>query len=111
MSYKSRMGALRENSTVTVYTQTRTSSQYADSVVDTGLFARKEDSFTQELVTDAGLIVVISQVFWFDRKDDGTFPAIEEKHVLYDGTDRFEVMQVIQRRLTNRLKVMTRVLR
>jgi hypothetical protein len=105
------IGDRREPSTITVYTQVRTGSVYADSAVHTGLKARKENTFTQELVTEAGALVMVSDVFWFDRLSTGAFPAIEEKHVLSDGTDRYEVVSVIKRPFVDRMQVATRVLR
>lgn len=106
---KGPLSSRRTKSTITVYNRTRSGSQYSDNVIDSGLSGRKEASFSQEIVTEAGAVVLVSDVFWFDKKSDGTLPAIEEKHILYDGTSRYEVMMVIPRLYANKLKVMTRV--
>ena len=110
---KSRLRVRRVTKTITVKQKAFASGQHSESNLETGLTATYEPVASFEIVGDGGAVIVVTDVFWFEQKSDGTLPAIEEQHVLVDASsNRYEVVAVTnQAGGGNRLKVMTRSLR
>lgn len=108
----SRLRERRLQLTVSVKLKTLTSGQMVESSAFTGLIATHEQPDANEFVTDAGAVVVVTDVFWFEPVA-GVLPAITEKHVIVDASsNRYEVVMVQnQAGEGNRIKVMTRALR
>lgn len=98
--------------TCSVKLKTLTAGQNVETSLTTGLIATHEQPDASELFTDAGALVVVTDVFWFEPVS-GTLPAITEKHTVIDASNnRYEVVMVQnQGGEGNRLKVMTRALR
>ncbi len=112
---KSRLQSRRTTVTVAVKVKTRANSQYSEANVS-GLSAvtcTKEPRDAFEFTSDGGAIVTVTDVFWFEAVAGASLPAIEEKHVLVDGSSvRYEVVNVAdQGGEDDRLRVMTRRLR
>lgn len=99
----------RATMTVSVKRKTLTSGQNVESNLYTGLIATHEQPDATEMFTDAGALVIVTDVFWFERVAD-VLPAITEKHVVVDASsNRYEVVMVQnQGGEGNRLKVTTR---
>ncbi len=115
MTFKSRIRERRQTLTIDVKVKTLSSGQNTEATVSGlgSLTATREQRDAFELTTDAGATVIISDVFWFEQLSNGTLPAIEEKHVLVDGSSvRYEVLNGADMGGEgNRLRVMTRRLR
>jgi hypothetical protein len=98
--------------TITVKSKTLVSNQYTEASALTGLRARRVPMDADEQISEAGAVVIATDVFWFEPASVGAaLPAITENHVLVDaGGVRYEVVM----RPTNqaggdkRLKVVTR---
>lgn len=106
----SRIRRRRTTKTITVKSKTLASGQYTEANSITGLTATHEPFAGDEIISDAGAIVIATDVFWFEQVS-GTLPAINENHVLIDsGSIRYEVVAkpVNQAGNGNRLKVLTR---
>ena len=105
----SRIHERRVQMTVTVKLKTLTAGQNVESNLATGLIATHSQPDAAELFTDAGALVVVTDVFWFEPVS-GTLPAITEKHVILDASNnRYDVVMVQnQGGEGNRLKVLTR---
>lgn len=112
---KSRLRLRRETKTVSVKVKTKTAGQakHTESNAYTSLVATHEPRQAEEMATDSGALVVVTDVFWFEAAAGESLPAIEEKHVLVDAASvRYEVVSVAdQGGGGDRLKVMTRRLR
>lgn len=95
--------------TITVKKKTLASGQYTESNLLTGLTAMHLPQTATERVDDSGVETILTDVFWFDRAS-GSLPAIEEDHVLVDGSsNRYEVIGVVsQGGSDDRLKVMAK---
>jgi len=108
----SRLRERRVQLGVSVKLKTLTAGQHVESNLATGLIATHEQPDASEMFTDAGALVIVTDVFWLERVN-GTLPAITEKHVIVDASsNRYEVVMVQnQGGEGNRLKVMTRALR
>lgn len=108
----SRIHERRVQMTCSVKLKTLTAGQNVETNLTTGLIATREQPDASELFTDAGALVVVTDVFWFEPVS-GTLPAITEKHTVIDASNnRYEVVMVQnQGGEGNRLKVMTRALR
>lgn len=108
----SRLRQRRPTKTITVKQKTFAGGQHTESNLLTGLTATYEQIAAFEVVGDGGAVVIVTDVFWFEPAS-GSLPAIEEKHVLVDGSgNRYEVVAVSnQAGGGNRLKVITRSLR
>ena len=115
MPFKSRLRERRVTLTIDVKVKTLSAGQNTEATVSGlgALTATREQRDAFEITNDTGAIVIVSDVFWFEQLSDGTLPAIEEKHVLIDGSSiRYEVLNVAnQGGEGNRLRVMTRRLR
>lgn len=109
---KSRLRMRRVTKTVSVKEKTLASGQYseADGSGLTGLTATWEPISGDEELTEAGKIVIPTDVFWFEPAVGGSLPAITENHVLVAGGVRYEVVMRPENQAGggNRLKVMTR---
>lgn len=108
----SRLRDRRVQMTVSVKLKTLTAGQHVESNLASGLIATHEQPNAFEIISEAGMIVPVTDVFWFEPVS-GTLPAITEKHVVVDASsNRYEVVMV-QRQAgeANRLKVMTKALR
>lgn len=112
---KSGLRQLRTTKTVTVKTKTLSGGQYSETTVSglSNLTATYYAKMSMEVATDAGAVVIVSEVLGFDTLPNGTLPAIEEKHVIVEDDDtRYEVIAVVPvGGLINRLKVAVRRLR
>ncbi len=112
---KSRLQMRLNTVTVAVKVKTRTNSQYAEANVSglSSVAATKEPRDAFEFTSDGGTIVTVTDVFWFEALAGSSLPAIEEKHVLVDGSNvRYEVVNVADLAGEgDRLRVMTRRLR
>lgn len=97
--------------TVDVKSKTLSGGQFNESNIYSSLTATTGSPIVLELVTDAGAIVVLATPFWFEPVN-GSLPAITEKHVIVNGSNRYEViMAQKQGGQEDMLKVMTRALR
>lgn len=106
----SRVHQRRAQLTVNVYSKTL-SPAYAETAVYTGLTATREQRDAFEQMTDTGVVILVTDVFWFEPVS-GVLPAINEGHVLTISTARYEVIQVAnQGGESHRLRVMTRKIR
>jgi hypothetical protein len=112
MAIASRLRQRRQPITITVKVKALAGGQHSESNALTGLTATREQVDAVEVATAGGAFVPVTDVFWFEESS-GSLPAIEEKHVLVDGSSvRYEVIQVAdQGGEGNRLKVMTKRLR
>lgn len=110
---KSRLRDRRVTKTITVKVKTFASGQHTEATLYSGLIATYEQRQSVEVSGEAGGMVVVTDVFFFEPVTTGTLPAIEEKHVLIDsGSVRYEVVSVVdQGGGGNRLEVITRRLR
>lgn len=108
----SRLRRRRVKVIVAVKLKTLTAGQNVESNLYTGLVATHEQPDASEMFTDAGALVVVTDVFWFEAIG-WALPAITEKHTIVDASNnRYEVVMVQnQAGEGNRLKVMTRALR
>lgn len=90
---KSRLRCRRGTKKITVSAKTLASGQYTEADSIFNLTATWEPMAGEEVISDAGQIVVATDVFWFEQKN-GALPAITENHVLTDGdSTRYEVVQ------------------
>lgn len=109
---KSRLRLRRVTKTIDVKVKTQASGQYTEASVSglSSLTATHEQRNAFEATTDAGAVVIVTDVFWFEQLSSGSLPAIEEKHVLVDGdSQRYEVLTVQdQGGMGDRLMVMCR---
>ena len=112
---KSRLAQRRITKTITVKVKTLASGQYTEATVSgmAALVAQREQAEATEYMTDAGAMVDVTDVFWFEVAAGVTLPAIEEKHVLIDGDSvRYEAVSVTDQGGEGEvLKVMVRRLR
>ena len=112
---KSRLRRRRTSKTFEVKVKTLASGQHTEANVAglSAIVGTREERDAVEVANDAGAIVGVTDVFWFEPKAGDSIPAIEEKHVLIDGDSvRYEVLQVInQAGQDNRLRVLTRRVR
>jgi len=110
---KSRLRDRREKLTITVKEKTLANGQHTASDFLTGLTATREQDFASEQYTVAGALVPVTDIFWFEALAGASLPAIEEKHVLVDGSSiRYEVLQVTAMGgEQDRLRVVTKRLR
>ncbi len=112
---KSRLRQRRKTDTVTVKVKSRSNSQYSEAtdagLVDLVVTRSQQDVFEQ--TADAGTIVTVGDMFYFEAVAGESLPAIEEKHVLVDSSAvRYEVLRVTDvAGEGNRLMVATRRLR
>ena len=119
MSFGSRLQVRRVQTTVDVLVKTKgAGSQFTEATVSglTGLTPTFEQRSALEEGTDAGALVNLVDVFFFERLiATNALPAIRELHVLVDSSDstlRYEVLEVSDEGgQGNRLKVTTRRLR
>jgi hypothetical protein len=112
---KSRLQSRRTAVTVAVKVKTLASGQYSEANVSGlgSVAATQEQRDAFEFTSDGGTIVTVTDVFWFEAAAGASLPAIEESHVLVDGSSvRYEVVNVQdQGGEGDRLRVMTRRLR
>lgn len=111
MPFASRLKTFRDTTTKTVDVVSKTiSPSYSESNVYTGLTAvhYQDDAF--ELITDTGATVLVADVFLFyPATPNAALPTITEAHLVYDGSVRYEIIQVKQQTLGGKLlKVVTR---
>lgn len=102
---------MRPRHTLSVITRTITGGKYVNSNLYTGIVANRQQKQATELATDGGAVVVISDLFTIYPQADGTLPAIEEKHIISDGTNSYEVMMVQNLEMAPAIHVYTRRLR
>jgi hypothetical protein len=116
MSFGSRLQVRRVQKTVDVKIKTLSGGQFTeDNVVGlTSLTPTFEQRNADEEATDAGGLVNILDIFFFERlTTTNLLPDIREKHVLVDTDDvRYEVVEISNEGgQGNRLKVSCRRLR
>lgn len=114
---KSRLRLRRNTVTVAVKVKSLTAgaAPYTEANV-AGLSAvtcTREETDAFEVESDAGMIVTVTDVFWFEALAGASLPVIDERHVLVDTSSvRYEVLQIIaQGGEQDRLMVRTRRLR
>lgn len=109
---RSRLRSRRNTKTVDVINKTL-SGGYAESNAYTGLTATYEQRDAFELITEAGGVIKVTDVFWFEPATPGaSLPTITEAQLLYDGSTRYEIIQVqTQGGGNSRMRVMTRRMR
>lgn len=91
---RSRLMCRLPTKTVRVKKKTLASGQYTESDVTTNLTARWEPMPADEQISEAGNIIIVTDVFWFEP-DRATcaLPAITENHVLVDqDSNRYDVV-------------------
>lgn len=110
---KSRLRLRRTPVTITVKSKSRSGAVYSESSAYTNLSATHEQPDAQEQLNDTGMVVVVTDVFWFEAAAGASLPVITEAHVLVDGSGtRYEViMAQDQGGNGSRLKVATKRLR
>lgn len=111
---KSRLRVRRPTMTVSVKQKSGpTSGQYSETTPLTGLTATHSQPDAKELVNDAGQVVTVTDVFYFEPAAGASLPAITEQHVIVDSSNvRYEVIMVQNAGGGgNRLKVLTQRLR
>lgn len=113
MTFGSRLQVRRVQKTVSVKERTLTAGKHVESDVSglTGLTPTHEQRNALEENTDAGGIVNVVDVFFFERlTTTDILPAIREQHVLVDGDSvRYEVIEISDEGgQGNRLKVTCR---
>jgi hypothetical protein len=108
----SRLRERRAQITVSIKAKTLTSGQYVENSLAIGLIATHTQPNAFEVISEAGIVALVTDIFWF-AQIDGSLPAITEKHVIVDASgNRYEIMMVQnQGGEGNRLKVMTRSIR
>ena len=107
----SRLKGRRVAITLSVIQRALSAGKYVESNLYTGIIANRQQKMATELATDAGMQVVVADLFTIYKQADGTLPAIEEKHVLNDGTTDYEVLMVMSLDYAPGLHVYTRRLR
>lgn len=107
MAIGSRLRQRRKQHAVNIVKQTRTSGQYADSNIYTGLKATKDSKSLTKTTSDGGIIPVVMDVFWFDYID-GASPSIEPEYIIVDGSSRHEIEGIIPHDYIKRLEVILR---
>jgi len=112
----SRLQIRRPQKTVNIKVKSRSGGQYTEANVSglTGLTPTYEQRNAIEEHTDAGGLVNVVDVFFFERlTTTNILPAIREKHVIIDSDNvRYEVVEVSDEGGGgNRLKVNCRRLR
>ena len=113
MRLGSRLRRRRKQVTISVYSKSVSSGQLAESAVSglVNIKATKEPAGQDpEIVTEAGVIVIATDNFYFDQIS-GSLPAITENHLLIDSDSaRYEVVTrpFALAGEDNRLKVITR---
>lgn len=108
----SRLRQRRQTVTLTVKAKTLAAGQHTEATVSglSAVVATRDPKSGDEIFSDTGDIVVVSDVFWFEPLN-GSLPAITSSHVLVDSDGvRYEVVATPQDQAGggNRLKVMTR---
>ena len=116
MTFGSRLQIRRPQKTIDVRIKTLASGQYTEADVTslTSLTPTFEQRNAMEESTDAGGLVNILDIFFFERLTaTNILPAIREQHILLDSSSvRYEVMEVSDEGgQGNRLKVSCRRLR
>lgn len=110
---KSRLRDRRTQKTITVKVKTFAGGQHTEATLYSGLIATYEQRQSVEVSGEAGGMVVVTDVLFFEPVTTGSLPSIEEKHVLVDsGGVRYEAVSVAdQGGNGNRLEVVVRRLR
>ncbi len=116
MTYGSKLQIRRVQKTVDIKVKTLASGQFTESNVTglTSLTPTYEQRNAMEEHTDAGGLISVVDVFWFERLvTTNILPDIREQHVIVDSnTTRYEVFEVSNEGgQGNRLKVTCRRLR
>ncbi len=107
----SRLANRRTTHTLSIVKRTLSAGKYTESNLYTGIVAKRQQKYAAELATDAGIQVTVSDLFTIYPQSDGTLPAIEEKHIINDGTFDYEVIMVMSLEYAPGLHVFTRRLR
>lgn len=116
MSFGSRLQIRRPQKTVDVKIKALASGQFTEANVSglTSLTPTFEQRNALEEATDAGGLVNVLDIFWFERLlTTNILPAIREQHILVDSDSiRYEVIEVSNEGGGgNKLKVSCRRLR
>jgi len=107
----SRLRNRRNTRTVDIITKSL--SPYAETNAYTGLTATYEQRDAFELMTEAGAVIMVTDIFWLAPATPGaSLPTITEGQVIYDGSTRYEIIQVQEQGGGGqRLRAMTRRMR
>jgi len=106
---KSRLRQRRITKTVAVVSRSYASGSYSDTTVYSRLTAAYEQTRQEDYNDEWGKYTQIVDVFWFEPLASGSLPAIEPKHFITEGSNRYEVTEVTnQAGMGERLKVVCR---
>ena len=109
----SRLRDRRSTKTIASIALSLSGGQYTEANETTGLTATHEQQSASLIGVDAGALVTVVDIFWFEPVS-GSLPDIEEDNVLTDGDSvRYEVVEVKQlpSTIAPRLRVITRRIR
>ena len=101
MSFGSRLKHRQTKYTMSVITQGATGTQ---TTTLSGLSATRQQRESTEFVSGVGMVVNVTYQFEFYQAD-GELPTITENQILYDGTDKYEILQVLELDYLKRLPV------
>lgn len=105
----SRLRQRRVTKSVSVVTRSYSSGSYSDTTVYNLLSAAYEQQQSTDYSDEWGKSTQILDVFWFEPLSSGSLPAIEPKHFITEGSNRYEVIEVVdQGGQGHRLKVVCR---
>ena len=101
MAFGSKLRQRQTEYTMTVITQGATGTQVNTT---TGLKATRQQRESEEFVSGVGVVVNVTYQFSF-YPVSGTLPTITENQILYDSTDKYEILQVLELDYLKRLPV------
>jgi len=107
--FKSRLRSQRPQILFSVKSKSITGGQNVETTSTTAYGTIEPIGDNPEVISEAGVMMVASDVVWFERVS-GALPTITENHVLLNGTTRYEVVANPgnQGGKGNRLKVIVR---
>ena len=73
----------------------------------TGVKCTRQQDRAEELVAGVGVIITYTYTFIFHPDESGDLPAITSNQIISDGTDRYEILEVLDLDYLNRLEVTT----
>lgn len=102
MAFGSKLKHRQTEYTMSVFTQGATGTQVTTL---SGLSATRQQSQTEEYVSGVGMVVTVTYHFSFYPNASGVLPTITENQILNDGSDNYEIVEVLPMEYLNRLAV------